>query len=277
MTDFEKTLEECFGNYKVETFNVEDKGYFSNFLDSNSLPKGSGLRISKEESINVSISEAIERFAFHKSFYNKTHLTQQHPSTCGFAAGINPTKVKIRSQFEAFERWAISQWIDFNKFIPQVTPNNISPLAKRFSNDFDKVLRFEKIFYNIPLVELTLDIKIGISVAIKGDGIYMGSRVSLPFDDSWDHSICECWAAKKHCKSITESNFIIDNRIKFFSKNKDVGLQQITTDPYNNDWPAFRIKYHSEISECPLPFICYRTIAHDYIDWISGEINRFVY
>lgn len=87
---------------------------------------GSGADKNKNIAVYKAISEALERFAFHETFYNQNQefSFDVNPTTTGMSAYpyINYSKARLNSIFEAIERWAIHQ-LNYRK-IPVVKLEN---------------------------------------------------------------------------------------------------------------------------------------------------------
>jgi hypothetical protein len=273
----EAYLRDCFGEFQIENYKFMDYGFFSNFKSQDGKLWGTGFRQKKEESVNVSVSEAVERYTFFEAYNNKMALTPQFPTSCGFAAGTNREKAYLRSVLEGLERWAISQWIDFNYHIEIYSDENdhiFSPFIEKFDRVTRYLLHFNKNDHEVPF-----DTILGICICEKDDGVYMGSRACHSGDNPWEHSMLEAWINMNNVINLTlvQNNFdFIEQRIFFFSKNKKIGLNSI---PLKNikRWPKAEVLYSNQISKETSPFFVFRTIFKDYKPWHLGTKDRFVY
>lgn len=275
----DEVLEKIFGKFRIDTHSAKC-GWISNFFDQNGINRGTGVRKNQSESINVSISEAIERYSFFNSLENNSHLVEKYPSSCGFATGLHAEKASIRSWLEAFERWSFSKWIDNSLYLTQTTSYKLTELTKELCKDFTEVIRFEKNFKSNEH-ELPFDVRVGVTVGLTSTGAFVGSRVSHTDDEIWEHSAVEAWINLHNIKNGSRylpgaAIELIDQRVQYFAYNKTHALAQI---PSKNNfvWPRAEILYKSQVQECPTPFLTFRTLYKDYVGWHSGPIQRFVY
>ncbi|MEQ1664995.1 MAG: hypothetical protein ABL927_06420 [Bdellovibrionales bacterium] len=73
---------------------------------------GTGTAHDERTAIYKGISEALERWAFYSSCQNGQYGFDVAPSTCGMAAypGINYYQARVNGRYEAYERWALTQF-----------------------------------------------------------------------------------------------------------------------------------------------------------------------
>lgn len=247
-------------------------------FDKNHNPLGGGLSSDLETAKRISVAEYCERLSFF-NIVNSEELSSQfeiknHPTTCGFAAGFEKEKVKLRSLAESIERWAWSKWIDDGfklELINRIDHTNISSyLASHFESN---VVYFKKIKINAPQV---IEFLFVVFLGFKNGGVFPGSRVCALNENPFEHAIVEAY---RHLKiSETESGkmeFPYD-RINFFSKNKDIALRQVDS-AQNKNWPEFSVKLLKEYQTNVEGLYVFRSIGHNFIPWNEGKVNRFVY
>lgn len=276
----DEALTSIFGNFRIECHNHLN-GWIANFFDESGAIWGTGIRSIQAEAINVCISEAVERRTFENVSINQKYLTNEMPSTCGFAAGVNEQKTHLRSWLEAFERWCFSKWIDEKYSIDRFISPQLTPLAQTLQNDFDEVLRF-KIDFIATEHEIPFDLQLGITIGVKDEGVFVGSRVAHLDDDIWEHGLAEAWVNLLNVKTQTrylnqEPLDIIDQRVLFFSKNAHEAFSQIPVTGSRNNWPSSKLRLKVKINEVPAPFFVFRTVFADFTSWEKGPVNRFVY
>ena len=276
----DKTLEEIFGDFKLEVFPFENLGFIVNFIDEDHVIRGSGFRQEQETALNVAISEAVERYVFDVVSATKQHLTDQHPSTCGFAAGVNAEKAQLRSYFEGFERWCFSQWIDNQYQLDEVVPGQLTSLTEQLTTGFDKVVRYQKDFTALES-GLLMPVSFGVTLLFKDEGVYAGSRVAVLGEDIWEHGAAEAWInhLNVHNNPRYKENDgldLVERRVKYFATHAAEAVRQIKL-ANKKDWPLGKIEYHGEIIESPEPFFIYRTVYGGFVPWGVGPNDRFVY
>jgi ribosomal protein S12 methylthiotransferase accessory factor YcaO len=271
-----------------------EKIFESSFFDSNGIilgwhatvadklenALGSGCATDKNLARRIAIAETIERYKFHEILREKEknpHLgIETHPNSDGFACGFNKEDTMMRAVCEAVERWVWSQWIDKNKFIPElkVLPN-LNALSKHLLSGFEDASFFQK-EVSVYLNGNVFKIYVGVVLAFKEGGIFPGSRASLNADFIWEHGLIE--AARNHniYSNDTGRDDIICERIKFFATNKQIALDQIALSK-DDSWSEVRFKIVSQYKSMPKGIFLFRAICEDYMDWHVGPVNRFVY
>lgn len=254
-------------------------GWHTSLVDNASLPLGSGFSEDRNTARRIAIAEAIERQCFRdliKSEDLDYFGLKGHPNTDGFACGFENDSTMMRAICEAVERWAWSQWIDYNCKIPQIESEVlISPLGKSIQHQFDKIsfyLKPIKILLNNRFVEFF----IGVCIAEKNNGVFPGSRVSLDKNSLWQHGLIEAYRNYNIYTSGFGRNDIICDRIKFFGKCGIRAISQIAS-AHKNEWKVPRIKLLAKHHEMPDGVHLWRAICDGYIDWHTGPVDRFVY
>lgn len=240
---------------------------------------GGGLSSSLETSKRIAVAEVCERKAFIEistSKHCKDFLIDSHPTSCGFAAGFEKEKVKIRSLAEAVERWAWSKWIDDGYYLKRTSLPKLSKISQELIKNFSEVMFFQK--------EITIEIdnekkynfNINIFLGFKEDGIFPGSRVTLVGDCGFEHAIVEAFRHLMIFKSDQNNLDIVYERIKYFGKNKQVALNQINK-AIKFEWPKFEILMQKQYESNVKNLYVYRTLPKNYIPWNDGPRERFVY
>jgi hypothetical protein len=272
-------LKQSFGDFRIEQYPFRNIGFVSNFVDGDGKIRGTGFRSNPDASINVAISEAVERHHFFEAAQQGQDHVQLNPSSCGFAAGTNRDKTLIRSTLEGLERWVIAKWIDEQLYIPLITPRYFSPAAMVFAQNFDHC-HFYLIGFNPEGNNLPFPTKIGIVVCEAGNGVFLGSRACHADDDPWEHALLEAWINLHNVKSgfiNSSSTDFIERRIYHFSNRRKEGLESIPKDISNDSWPKPKIAQSLILSKEECPFFVFRTLFQEYIPWNFGTDSRFVY
>jgi len=245
-------------------------------LDKDGVPFGSGFSKELKTARKIAVAEYIERnfvLSLKGSAESENWKFDKFPTSCGFAAGFDPLNTQIRSIGEAIERWALSQWIDIDRYIEQV----MSPVWPRDSANlvgaFEEILVFKKEFIYTVNSKM-IPYQLCVVLALSGSGAFIGSGVRSNFQDAMTHALVE---AHRHLLiSTQERNFNIYpyNRIKFFSENRSAALAAIHREK-TTEWPQpvleFQRSYQNEL------FCITRTIFKDWIPWERGSIDRMLY
>ncbi|MFN3454321.1 MAG: hypothetical protein ACK41T_05120 [Pseudobdellovibrio sp.] len=250
-------------------------------------PIGSGVSSEKNIALRISIAEAFERLAVNKIAKSDLRIEYGldiYGTTCGFAAGFDKYKTKLRSISEAIERWAWSKWIDDGYFINKVyAPKKLTLLGKYFQSHFDEVLH-----YQVPLIlgeELQLQgmpqrVFLSITLGIKNNGIFPGSRIHFLGDEAWEHPLLEAWRHLKIYESpinLQEDTFVY-GKIRYFGNHVDEALSQVNK--ANKKFllsPELRLLKSHIIDNNDNTVFIWRSLMKNYIGWDQGEISRFVY
>lgn len=255
-------------------------------IGKDGIPISGGFAEGKENSRKIATSEFLERMNFR---YIKTSpsLSQEWglnilPTGCGFAVGYSLENTVIRSLEEACERWAMSKWIDdkfpMNKQNFSEVESSLTEAALYFSKQFDSVEYYNK---SIPVMvdnEHVINIEVAATLGIKGEGVFAGySARAIGERNNWEHALLESY---RHLLTVKNNpvlpNIFPDNRIRFFSHNKDVALQQITSD-LDKNWPSPKITFQTYKRIEDGNYFIARTIIENWKPWHQGPISRFLY
>lgn len=256
-------------------------GYSTVAIDKNGFAIGGGIHSSKDISRRIALSESLERSIFYQISEDlnlkQEFIIDQYPTTCGFAAGFEDEKTKLRAVCEAIERWAWSKWIDEKFYLEKIKrPMNLSSIASNFSLLFDDVhfyqRKIEIYFENRPLKLVW-----GVFIGLKDCGIFPGSRICGQEEDPWEHASIEAWR-HLHMYQTSKSapykkDFYLD-RVLYFAQNKDCALGAIPICGSKN-WPTPHLRLCKKVNG--LSFSLWRALCFDFIGWDQGNYNRFVY
>jgi hypothetical protein len=273
-----------FARQEIKNSSGDSVGFNVFGRDNEGNPFSGGTHRLADTALRIAIAEAFERSLFDRinddSGLSKALLIDQFPSTSGFAAGFNSNRTRFRSFCEGLERWAWSQWIDGESYIPQVhRPDKLSPLSIHLLESFNQVLWFQK---TIPVLFLNKEIllKFSVVIGLHGEGVFPGSRVSGPDDDFWEHGLIEAHRnfvnASKYSHIFKSSNDIISKRIYHFSINGKTALTQINA-ARSVKWKDPDIRLFREVDTKVPGVYLWRCLFSDYIGWHLGDENRFVY
>lgn len=262
-------------------------GYECSLVDDLGDTLSSGTNSDYNLSLRICLAEAIER-GCAKKIANDPKLTSEflinnYPTTCGFAAGFEKNKTKLRAIAEGIERWAWSKWIDDLCGLDEIGFNNIlvGKLEEKLFHQFDEYRLFKKqINFNISGEKL--DLIFVVFIGFTPIGAFPGSRVyinqkNLNFD--FNHSIVE---ASRILNNIKKSKNIknldiIGKRAFYFGSNKAAAINAIERAQKNQiEWqmPQLQILKQYEFSKNIFLFRC---LMKDYIPWHLGDEKRFVY
>lgn len=246
--------------------------------DCDNTPLGGGLAKTIELAKRIAISEYCERNAFFEILkcpsLSSDFEMNNHPTTCGFAAGFERDKTKLRSIAESLERWAWSKWIDEGYRLEKVDEIKHTEISKYLIKHFDDYLVFRNKFElnNPQKVEFQLLVFIG----IRDGGVFPGSRVCTMGENPFEHAIVEAFRHLKINEQDNDKTNFPYNRINYFAKNKDVALAQVDR-AKKSVWPKFSLKLIKEYDTKIEGLFVFRAIAHDFIPWNEGDTSRFVY
>lgn len=251
-------------------------GWEATLYDQEQKAMASGTASELETAKRITIAEYLERQFFYQMCQDelicRDFLLTEYPSTCGFAAGFDDEKTKMRSLAEALERWAWSMWIDHRCYIsPKIKDIQMTELAEELHSRFDEVL-----FFKTQFSVFNLKFDFGVSLAIKNKAVFAGSRTGFAGEDLWEHSLIE--AHRNYCNFIYghQNNNIICKRITYFANHPEEALKAI---PQENSkkFPDPELLLFKEF-ETNLPgLFLYRGIIKNTIPWTQGPVNRFVY
>lgn len=276
---------------KVEESPIGDQndifGWHAVLLDKNNNPLGGGFNADKNTARKIAVAEFAERKLF-RLLYNaqlSSHDPEDfyllsHPSSCGFAAGFERDKVRLRAISEAVERWAWSQWIDRGHFIPELGEEKVSLTdASQFIKKSFDYIKFYSINLNTSLIEDYPDeVALNIVLAFKGDGVFPGSRVCAKGEEKWGHSIVEAY---RHLLITSTYHGDITSpfpygRIFYFAHHGQHAIDQVQAATKVN-WPVPQLLMLKEKTTGVEDLYLWRALVKDYISWNEGSEKRFVY
>jgi hypothetical protein len=258
-------------------------GWHVVLFDQNKNALGGGFHKQKDVARRIAIAEVCERKLFRQLKESPVKLIfdlNNHPSTCGFAAGFESDKTRYRAIAEAIERWTWSKWIDEQYYINKATIDfsELSEVSKFFYKMFDSVIFFEKTISTNAIPNFTENIKIGIVLGFKNGGVFPGSRAAISTDEIWDHAFIEAW---RHSEIFIKYKGSLSipfpyGRIFHFGNNGNEAIEQIQK-ANKLDWPnpqqSLILDYHTGVDGLFL----WRSIMKDFMPWSSGNEKRFVY
>ena len=253
--------------------NEEVNGWHCTAIDkTGTICLGSGFGADLETARRIAIAETMERAVFRRLLKSKERDIfglDDHPTSCGFAAGFDAEQVRLRSICEAVERWARAIWID-EKLSLQTTSTRLisqSPLAKYFLAPFNETLVFSQ-FFNVfdPIKKKTIQLNFGAVVALTSDGAFSGCRVCSYNEDPFEHAALEAWRHyiifKKHSlPDLSENSFL--NRIEYFGTHRIEALHQIGS-TRSGAWQVPQIIVHEGTEIVPGKVFIWRTLCGGY-------------
>ena len=264
---------------------LQPVGWHFNAMGLNSLCLGSGLAQDRDTARRIALAETLERAVYRKlrnSGEAQGFGLDKNPTSCGFAAGFEFEKTRIRSICEAVERWARALWIDDGFALMKVPATRIflSPLGKHLIEPFQECLYFSGEFsVQDPIRRSTINLKLAVVVGMTKDGVFPGSRVCSEQEDPWEHACLEAWRHHLVFKNsslpeLPENSFL--RRISHFGTNRELAISQIErADRY--DWPKPNILLHRSREELGGKLFVWRSLCDGYLGWESGGLDRFVY
>lgn len=291
MGKFEEWLTQEFQQQKIR---LEEANLFpeigldywhSTVVSSHNIPISGGFGFDRHYARKIALAEYLERM----SVVEITNTISEHakwgadliPTACGFAAGFDKNNTILRALGEACERWVLSNWIDNQLFIEELSANeiNLDPAAIFFSNQFSQVRYFKKklkIFFQGMLVDVT----VAQTTAFTEDGAFPGSSVQVINNDDkflWQHSLLESY---RHLLAIKNNPAGHDkfpaNKVMFFSKNKEIAIEQIKS-AKNKNWPLPETILERVESRFDNEAFIARIILRGWKSWHEGPIERFLY
>lgn len=242
---------------------------------------GSGTSSNKDTSRRIAIAESIERSLFlsFSDDVRKYLYVDKIPSSSGCAAGFDKEKTRLRSLFEAVERWSWSKWIDEELLIKEVVPLGLSDLSRYLQSQFDSVKYFHKKIimdqhaYKGELYFL-------VSIAYKGSGVFVGSRVSNLKGYGYEHALIESFRNYNNFVLLKNNGYKpqtwLEERLFYFAENKN-DLKKYLTCERNYEWGSPEILFSKEVDTLHPEVYFFRTIIKDYLYWHLGDETRFVY
>ncbi len=254
------------------------------FSDSN-YPISGGTHPRREIARRIAIAEALERVVVEKLSRDQSlkdrFLLDEFPSSSGFAAGFDDVTTKNRAICEGVERWAWSQWVDYEKGLIEENPLSVSmdPLSQYFMSQFDDTKFFSK--------DLTVSVsgrpfrfKFYVVIGLKGDGVFPGSRVTSGKLMGWDHGILEAWRNLNNFEvsqknSNEEAKNWLSERVKYYGRNGKKALERISQ-IQNQSWPEGQIRLLSAVPLELQNVHVWRCLLRDFLPWQTGDETRFV-
>ncbi len=262
-------------------------GYECSLIDDNGDTLSSGTNRDYKLALRVCLAEAIER-GYAKKIANNSKLKNDflinsHPTTCGFAAGFEKNKTKLRSISEGIERWAWSKWIDNKCAMNEISADviNLDMLEKTLLTKFTDYRLFKKsIILNIDGEKY--DFILVIFIGYTQNGAFPGSRVYLNQNNQcydFNHSVIEaCRILNNMTKSEKIKNLdIIGRRAFYFGNDKEAANRAIGLSQEKQiAWPMPQLEILKQYEITNEVFL-FRCLMKDYIPWHLGDEKRFVY
>jgi ribosomal protein S12 methylthiotransferase accessory factor YcaO len=240
---------------------------------------GSGFSQNKITARKIALFEAIERKAFfniYKSELKSAYLADEFPTTCGFAVGTDAKSARDRALAEAVERWLRSKWIDEGYALVELPLQSLdlNSIEKHFIDHFEEV----RLFVHSCEIEVDQTLETVDSVIVVGlttAGAFVGSKSILNDKAPLLSALVEAWRHLRLSESVTQKDPEMAV-IKYFAKNKDVALYQISVAKKSSlSNPELRI-----LKEVDIPIegvYCFRALCKDFRGWHGDEVTRFVY
>jgi hypothetical protein len=171
----------------------------------------------------------------------------------------------------------MSQWIDNGYKIEEVDqPTDLAKSCLFLIKPFDQVLYYFKMV-TIALDDKFIEVPVAQTFGIKGNGIYPGSSTQDTGNGIFEHALVESY---RHFMGVKNNpkrgNIFPDNKIYFFSENKDVALKQMRA-ATNPQWPLPKVKLHKAIPLYNDRAFLARTIIDGWSSWEHGPLERFLY
>lgn len=262
--------------------NGETVAWESVFLNKHRDVIGGAVATDRALCRQIGLAETLERLLVSqlrkKGDQDKSLMLSLFPTSCGFALGFEPAGARRRSLFEGLERWVWSQWIDsgFRLDSVSVDSRHLSPMAQYYRSLFDEVLFFRKSF-EFPYLN-DGPVQIGITIGLKKQGAFAGSRVDVKDADVWSHALSESGRHFLRFQKLKkDSKFdLVDARLAYFGAHAESALAQIRS-ARKDDWPTPKTLISKEVERLPQGISLYRSLFQDYIGWHEGNADRFVY
>lgn len=272
-------------NLVIEEFNLMANAglefWNSNILNSERISIAGGSGPTKDISRKIAFAEYLERSEFRRiSESSKSERSQWGldiiPTGCGFAAGFNLRNTIFRSIGEAVERWVMSKWIDDNFVIKKVKPiRKLDPVSMWFHNQFDSIDYFKHETI-VKVDENFHQFFVGVTVAYKDGGVFIGSSAQFTGGTLWQHALLESYRHFLQFKNGVHTFEFPDNKIRFFAVNKEIAKNQIDKAKFEV-WPLPSISFHTAAKIDTRNFYLARTIVAGWSSWSEGPLERFLY
>lgn len=245
---------------------------------------GSGLAPGRMMARQIALAESIERAVVRRLRSENPEGWQltRHPSTCGFAVGRSQESARQRAIWEAVERWAWEQWIERGAEIPEAPLAGIglSHLAKALLEPFDIVRCFRVAiapFLNDGVADDGL--ALGILVAFKDGGAFVGSRVAPRGADLWTHAAVEsrrCLLVASLPEDPMVAQDVIEARVRHHARDASAALAALSL-PRKSRPLVPRLAFTRDVEGLPDGWHASRAICAGLRGWHEGDETRFVY
>lgn len=244
---------------------------------------GGGFSSDKTTARRIAIAEMAERKLFRQLLNsddaNRFRLGS-HPCTCGFAAGFEKEKTRLRALAEAVERWAWSKWIDEGFKINEISidTGKLTKNGQLIIENFDHVKFFSLKIDTSSIINFVPFVELNIILGFKDGGVFPGSRVISFSEEKWEHGIVEAW---RHLEIFRKYRGSISipfpyGRIFYFGKNSNEALKQIES-AQKLIWPKPKELILQEMQTGVTDLYFWRALMEDYLSWHEGNEKRFVY
>lgn len=243
---------------------------------------GGSVQLNLNIAHRIAFAEAFERKCFLSLNEQETLALEvnKYPTTCGFAAGFESEKTKLRAIAEAVERWAWEKIVDENEVISEIPIIAEDNLSSFLMQSFDKVKGYSK------TMDFTFDNRnfkatLLIALGFTKEGVFPGSRVVFGEKKNFQHALLEAWRHLKIAlKNEINNDDLIDQRIIFFSKNRKVAedlFESHSLQQGNEDKPLNpKIKFVKPVFNDGSIFV-YRALCEEFWGWDKGDESRFIY
>lgn len=240
------------------------------------IPFGSGYHSDLNKARKIAIAEFIERSFVLKNRAErdaKSWRLDEHPTTCGFAAGFDPKNTVLRSAWEALERWSMSQWIDFNCPLQETTPRTLSNTSKVLLGTFSEYRTFGKSFAYVSN-ESIFNVELCVLVAFTDTGAFMGSAVRNSSQDALEHAVIEAYRHYLIAGQDRDFTRFPYNRIRFFAENRSTAAEALNK-KRTRGWPQLEVEFQRVYNTAH--YCIARTIFREWKPWNLGSIDRLLY
>ena len=175
----------------------------------------------------------------------------------------------------------LEEWIDRGKYIPKHVPSplELSPIANFYREQFDDVLFFKHQFTPSKGLLSEQTIYFGIAIGIKGNGVFVGSRVTPHSEALFEHGLIEAWrhlTVFNHHEPLQYNQTSL-KRVFYFGTNRDKAISSIPKashlipmEPDISFLKDFDLERKSGV-------YLWRAICEGLAGWHTGSIDRFIY